>query len=402
MDNITINFIFNGKVSAISGKSDEYMSQIFDRFLSKKHLNRNEVYFIYKCKRINDSLLLNELSDNKHGIYISVYSFANRTRNILMSLFFLSLFVIIAFTAIKYINHNKSNENEINKENLTIKKNKIINKEKNKEKSKEKNKIINKEKNKDDIILKQNINKNLINSLKSNQFRHPENIEKINEILIELNLEYGNYLHMKIKDKLKNRWEVPPKDILNPEYLNNLKNKNLKKIKSNEISKNNLFILKTKTNSNTFNLKLYTKKAENENEFFSFTTSENFLYTDKYINFEFLLSSNNIYGFGERSHNFKLSDGIYTTWPLDCSGTLYDDGLGGMNQYSHQPIGLHKTKFKNLWIGLVFLNTNAQDLEINSKKNKNKVSLIHKTIGGIIDYYIIINKNPEKILQNIQ
>ena len=112
------------------------------------------------------------------------------------------------------------------------------------------------------------------------------------------------------------------------------------------------------------------------------------------------LTSDNIYGFGERTHDFKLNEGIYTIWPHDCGGTKYDDGKGGMNQYSHQPIGLHKTKYENLWVGFVFLNTNAQDVIINS--DKNNTYLTHRTIGGIIDYYIIVDDSPEEIVRNIQ
>ena len=61
-----------------------------------------------------------------------------------------------------------------------------------------------------------------------------------------------------------------------------------------------------------------------------------------------------------------------------------------MNQYSHQPIELHKAKYDNLWLGFVFLNINAQDLSISSDKNNTYLS--HKTIGGIIDYNIVVTR----------
>ena len=237
------------------------------------------------------------------------------------------------------------------------------------------------------ILEQKDIN---ITSFASPQLRNPNNINIINNISISLNIENENYIHLKIKDPKNKRWEVPEYDILNKDYIKKLKNKN-------KISEN--FKLISTFENNTFSFKLIDK---NSNEFFSFNTSENFLFSDTYINFEFLLSSNNIYGFGERSHNFKLEDGIYTTWPHDCGGTKYDDGEGGMNQYSHQPIALHKTKYKNLWLGFVFLNTNAQDIIINSIIKNPKISLMHKTIGGIINYYIIVNNSPIEILKNIQ
>ena len=78
-----------------------------------------------------------------------------------------------------------------------------------------------------------------------------------------------------------------------------------------------------------FSFRLMTQDNE---EFFYFSTKDNFIYSDTYINFESKLTSDNIYGFGERTHDFKLNEGIYTIWPYDCGGTKYDDGLGGLNQ----------------------------------------------------------------------
>ena len=63
--------------------------------------------------------------------------------------------------------------------------------------------------------------------------------------------------------------------------------------------------------------------------FYTFNTSKNFIYSDNYINFESYLTSDDIYGFGERIHNFKLSEGIYTLWPTDRVN-LYDEGIRGL------------------------------------------------------------------------
>ena len=128
---------------------------------------------------------------------------------------------------------------------------------------------------------------------------------------------------------------------------------------------------------------IYIHKNE-RNIFYTFNTSKKFIYSENYINFESYLTSDDIYGFGERIHNFKLNEGLYTIWPADRRN-YYDEGKGGQNIYGHQPIGLHKTKYKDIWLGLVFLNTNAQDIQI-KKKEKDNVVLTHKTIGGIIDY----------------
>ena len=284
-----------------------------------------------------------------------------------------------------------------------------------------------------------------LRQLSSPQLKKPENIKLVNKLQISLNLEYDKFVHMKIKDAENSRWEVPEKEVLDKDYLLN-KNDNLIEfskysklldsqyfyieILSHEVNQTNETLPNDdldednedkdidqkdkdedfdeeeedigegygkKYNVEDFTFRLMTQENE---EFFYFSTKKNFVFSDTYINFESKLTSDNIYGFGERTHDFKLNDGLYTIWPNDCGGTKYDNGLGGMNQYSHQPIAIHKTKFENLWLGFVFLNTNAQDVSI--RHETNNTYLTHKTIGGIIDYYIIVNDSPEEIVKNIQ
>ena len=278
-----------------------------------------------------------------------------------------------------------------------------------------------------------------IRQLSSTQLKKPDNIKLVDKLQISLNLEYDKFVHMKIKDAENKRWEVPEKEVLDKDYLLN-KNDNLVEFsKYSKVLDSQFFYIeiianevnKTSVNETEegnekkedeeedeedfdeeggdyngpgkkyvvedFSFRLMTQENE---EFFYFSTKDNFIFSDTYINFESKLTSDNIYGFGERTHDFKLNDGVYTIWPYDCGGTKYDDGKGGMNQYSHQPIGLHKTKFENLWLGFVFLNTNAQDVVIRTDKDNTYLS--HKTIGGIIDYYIIVNDSPEEIIKNIQ
>ena len=89
-----------------------------------------------------------------------------------------------------------------------------------------------------------------------------------------------------------------------------------------------------------------------------------------------------IYGFGERYHELHLGDGKYTMWPNDTGGIHEDKGDGGYNAMGIHPIGFHITS-QNPFIGLLFNNT---------------VLLEHRTIEGVIDYYIIINETPDKAL----
>ena len=280
------------------------------------------------------------------------------------------------------------------------------------------------ENNMDAFYLFQNTSGVDIKSFSSPQLRNPNNIKIIEKLEITLKIENEKFVHLKIKDMENERWEIPEKDIINEDFLkmrekNDLYlSKDLKNLEGNnfqiellnrkeEQKKDNN---KNKKNNNEDNEEIifdnefaFRLMNEDKKEILYFNTSENFLFSDTFISFQTKLSSDKIYGFGERTHDFKLGEGLYTMWTYDCGGTKYDDGKGGMNQYSHQPIGLHKTRYKDLWLGFIFLNTNAQDVILQYNKNvDSEMFLNHKTIGGIIDYYIIVGNSPEEIVKNIQ
>ena len=247
------------------------------------------------------------------------------------------------------------------------------------------------------LKIKKNISEG--NIYESPQLINKDNIKIIPELNISINIEHSKYVHLTIKDKNNERWEVP-KEILNSDYFNENKDE-----KDNN---NSLFKMEIHNfDSNNFSFILYLdddkdniteNKDNNKKIFYTFNTLKNFLFSNNYINFESHLTSDDIYGFGERIHNFKLKEGIYTIWPRDQKN-YYDNGKGGKNLYGHQPIGLHKTKYKDIWLGFVFLNSNPQDVEI--LKKYPETILTHKTIGGIIDYYIIVDNSPDNILRDI-
>ena len=54
-----------------------------------------------------------------------------------------------------------------------------------------------------------------------------------------------------------------------------------------------------------------------------------------------------------------------------------------------------------MWLGFAFLNSNAQDVKI-TKKNNSEINLEHKTIGGFIDYYIVVDESPEEVLKDLR
>ena len=226
----------------------------------------------------------------------------------------------------------------------------------------------------------------------SKQLRNPQALNNmlIKKININLRIEYENFIHIKITDaNHPDRWEVP-RDLIDKEYSFNLHSNS----KSNT-SKDSFYTLNLVNTTDIFTFELKNEKGT----FYTFS-SDMFLYCDRYINFESILTRNDIYGFGERGHELKLNEGVYTIWPNDTGGIQEDPGTGGRNGYSHQPIGLHRTNIENIWLGFVFLNSNSQDVVIKYKDDKT-TSLQHRTIGGVIDYYVIIAKSPIEVVQNI-
>jgi hypothetical protein len=49
--------------------------------------------------------------------------------------------------------------------------------------------------------------------------------------------------------------------------------------------------------------------------------------TDKYLQMDFKLPTQHLFGFGERNHEFKLSEGTWTMWASGQQAS-YDDGTG--------------------------------------------------------------------------
>ena len=76
------------------------------------------------------------------------------------------------------------------------------------------------------LYIQKDLTPSKLEQLKSHQLINENNIKIIKEINISLTIEYSKYVHLKMKDLNKERWEIP-EDILNNEYLQNL-NDNIK------------------------------------------------------------------------------------------------------------------------------------------------------------------------------
>ena len=207
----------------------------------------------------------------------------------------------------------------------------------------------------------------------------------ISNLKLNIDLECDEIIHIKITDSQKKRWD-PSLYTISNKYKDKIsKCKNTKSLLEKGFS------ISYNINKTSFSYQLIYN-----NETILNSNNTNFLFTNKFIVFGSYLTSNDIFGFGERYHDLNLNDGIYTIWPNDSQGIHEDIGLGGDNLMGHQPIGFHKSKNGN-FLGIIFNNVNAQDFLIKSIKDDN-VLFEHRTIGGIIDYYIYPCDNIDNLL----
>ena len=250
----------------------------------------------------------------------------------------------------------------------------------------------------------QNISNINMKSLSSPQLKNPKNIKLVPKLEATLDLEYDKFVHLQIKDADNKRFEIPKKEILNQDYLYSLNNSRIPlSIYANYLEAQNFFIEFTTNKFGEYeiehfrdihmsedeefqNIESFAFKIMDtrENQLFRFNSTHNFIYSENYINFQYELTSDNIFGFGQGKHDFKINNGLYT-----------------ISKINHFPIAIHKTYYENIWLGFVFLNSNAQDVKV-YKKYKKRINVEHKTIGGIIDYYIIVDDSPEEILKDLQ
>jgi hypothetical protein len=113
---------------------------------------------------------------------------------------------------------------------------------------------------------------------------------------------------MLLHDNMTERWE-PPKDIVG--YKGNDENQRLA-------------MSKFQLNKDPFSFSIGSTYSDKT----LITTEHQACYLlDKYMQIDFLLPSQNIFGFGERSREFKLGQGTWTMW-ANGQETPYDDGRG--------------------------------------------------------------------------
>lgn len=130
------------------------------------------------------------------------------------------------------------------------------------------------------------------------------------------------------------------------------------------------------------------------------TRNQALLFSDKYIQMDINFPSQNLYGLGDRVHEFKLNPGAYSMW---SSGQepKYDNGQGRGGLSGVHPFLMVETKKARRYIGIYFRNSAAMTPIIRfNPDGTSTLSLI--TIGGQIEFYVIGMGTAHQVIQYYQ
>lgn len=118
------------------------------------------------------------------------------------------------------------------------------------------------------------------------------------------------------------------------------------------------------------------------------TIGQSFLFADKFIQMDFQLPTQQVYGFGDRVHEFLLKEGAFTMWSSG-QDAKYDDARGRGGLSGVHPFLLVQTATPGIFIGLYFRNANAMTPVLRFSQTDSTSILSFITIGGQIELYIV-------------
>ena len=128
------------------------------------------------------------------------------------------------------------------------------------------------------------------------------------------------------------------------------------------------------------------------------TTNKTFIMSDKFQEIGFILPSQILFGLGQSNSKFLLTEGNWTMFNRDRSGNPTASGNGKDNTYGSHPFLMWKTN-KNKFIGILFYNSNAQQVSIKFVENSQSF-ITYKTVGGMLDIYFMLASSADEVIQN--
>lgn len=121
---------------------------------------------------------------------------------------------------------------------------------------------------------------------------------------------------------------------------------------------------------------------------------------DKYIQVDFMIHSQKIFGLGERNRGFALDQGTWTMW-ANGQETPYDDGSGFKQTYGVHPFVLVKTNETNQFLGMYFRSSNAQS-PIIKYNDDGSTTFRYITLGGKLEAYFLMQGTAKEIISRYQ
>ncbi|NWR45699.1 SUIS protein, partial [Regulus satrapa] len=115
-----------------------------------------------------------------------------------------------------------------------------------------------------------------------------------------------------------------------------------------------------------------------------------FTFSDMFIQISTRLASQYIYGFGEAEHPTFRHDMNWNTWGMF---TRDQPPTYKLNSYGFHPFYMALEEDSNAH-GVLLLNSNAMDVTFQPTP-----ALTYRTIGGILDFYMVLGPTPELVVQ---
>uniref|UniRef100_A0A8B9VXL6 alpha-glucosidase n=1 Tax=Anas zonorhyncha TaxID=75864 RepID=A0A8B9VXL6_9AVES len=194
----------------------------------------------------------------------------------------------------------------------------------------------------------------------------------INTVLLTGEYQTSNRFRFKITDPNTKRFEVPHEHVgpFNGSAASNLN-------------------YKVEVKNNPFGIVV--TRVSNGKVLFD-TSIGPLQYADQFLQLSIKLPSRNIYGVGEHVHKQYRHDVNWKTWPMFSR----DIGPSGSmhNLYGVQTFFLCLEDSSGASFGVFLMNSNAMEFAVQPAP-----AVTYRTIGGILDFYILLGNTPEQVVQ---
>ncbi|XP_074859780.1 sucrase-isomaltase, intestinal isoform X2 [Carettochelys insculpta] len=200
--------------------------------------------------------------------------------------------------------------------------------------------------------------------------RYGERSPSINMLRLEVKYHDDNMLQFKIFDANTKRYEVPvPLFIPDPS--------------STEAGR----LYEVTIKDNPFGIQI---RRRSTGTIIWDSQVPGFTFSDMFIQISTRLPSQYVYGFGETEHTTYRRDMNWNTW-----GMFTKDQSPGykLNSYGVHPFYMGLEDDGNAH-GVLLLNSNAMDVTFQPTP-----ALTYRTIGGILDFYMVLGPTPELVVQ---